>query len=300
MLKKNARCAGMWLATCAATVLFSAGCRSMPGRNMFGMRTKPSAEALAGNGPTTTYPAPPSESSTPQVIASVAGGTATPPSQAESETAQVAGIEISPGYATPASTVPANMAAAELNGVYAGSSTKPVDYEQPQAKPSGYTFGSKALTPKTAATSPYAKPSPHATAENTPAPPAVNFAPPSTSYTKPPAANPGGFTLPADSPAVAAISEPPSAASAVSMTFPEAGAAPVEVSLSANDIPQAAPAPEFSTASAAKNATPSGSLTSPASVSVSSGGGYMPGSTATDYGYPTGNVAPTTQGSFYR
>ena len=95
----------------------------MPGAGLFASRG-PSADALAGNGPTTTYPVPPSHGATPESLASIAGGTAAPAGSAaaESATAQVAGIEISPGYALAAGADPAtagpNMAAAEANGVY--------------------------------------------------------------------------------------------------------------------------------------------------------------------------------------
>ena len=67
----------MLLSASAALVLLSTGCRSsMPRMNLFSFGSRPSAEDLAGSGPTTTYPAPPSASATPNAIASVAGGTA--------------------------------------------------------------------------------------------------------------------------------------------------------------------------------------------------------------------------------
>ncbi|MEM1069232.1 MAG: hypothetical protein AAGI63_10075 [Planctomycetota bacterium] len=120
MLKQNAIRAGLIVA-CTATSVLSTGCRSFPGAGMFARRG-PSAEALAGSGPTTTYPVPPSHTANPEAIASIAGGTAVPnaPSAAESATAQVAGIEISPGFALPAGSDPAgvNMAAAQANGAF--------------------------------------------------------------------------------------------------------------------------------------------------------------------------------------
>jgi len=170
MLKQNAIRIGAVVAACTATSLFSTGCRALPGMGMFASRG-PSAEALAGAGPSTTYPVPPSHTATPEAIASVAGGTALPAtnSEADSITAQVAGIEISPGYALSAGAQPGatgpNMAAAEANGVYsvkntdavpsfaANPSSKPPSFS-PDAptstseQPTGYTFGSKALTPK--------------------------------------------------------------------------------------------------------------------------------------------------------
>ncbi|MBB3205295.1 hypothetical protein FHS27_001095 [Rhodopirellula rubra] len=65
------------VAACVLATLPSIGCRSgKPGWNMFGRRGEPSAEMLAGSGPTTTYPTPPSARATPEAIASIAGGTA--------------------------------------------------------------------------------------------------------------------------------------------------------------------------------------------------------------------------------
>src|SRR6056297_2489037 len=65
------------IATCAAAIGTTAGCRSaMPKWNLFGSRSTPSAETLAGQGPTNTYPAPPSKNASPMAIASIAGGTA--------------------------------------------------------------------------------------------------------------------------------------------------------------------------------------------------------------------------------
>ncbi|MEM9368131.1 MAG: hypothetical protein AAGD07_19220 [Planctomycetota bacterium] len=56
--------------------LVSVGCQSaMPRWNLFSKRGEPSAETLAGSGPTVTYPTPPSNAASPQAIASVAGGT---------------------------------------------------------------------------------------------------------------------------------------------------------------------------------------------------------------------------------
>ncbi|TWU10599.1 hypothetical protein [Allorhodopirellula heiligendammensis] len=63
------------LAACVIATFPAVGCRSgKPSWNMFG-RSEPSAEVLAGSGPTTTYPSPPSARATPEAIASIAGGT---------------------------------------------------------------------------------------------------------------------------------------------------------------------------------------------------------------------------------
>ncbi len=153
------------------------GCRSMPGRNLFARNKEPSADVLAGTGPTTTYPAPPSMAATPQAIASVAGGTSNLPqidrgsiarsnsATSSSPTVKAPATGSTPGYASPAT----NFAAANANGFATqgkGSRTNP-KYGMPQPQqPSGstnpslaglgsttksapYTFGSKTFSPKT-------------------------------------------------------------------------------------------------------------------------------------------------------
>ncbi len=107
------------LAAVASTSL--TGCKSaMPKFNMFGFKREPSAEALAGSGPTSTYPTSPSSGVTPEALASTAAGTA--PSGTKPQTANVA-ASAPPSYgATPSyanATAPAtNNAAAAANGFY--------------------------------------------------------------------------------------------------------------------------------------------------------------------------------------
>ena len=243
MLNKTAMNKSLLMLACVVATFVLNGCRSMPGRNMFGLRSQPSAAALAGSGPTTTYPAPPSESATPEAIASIAGGTAAPeqgPETQRATSAQVAGIDVTPGFATPASSSSAtNMGAAQANGSYAGGGS---EADKSVAPVSGYTFGSKALTPKVEAPKTEVSPSAdvggasYARNSSYPMPtdkltvPSTSFAPPPessyaasqtpTTPTKiasptatasaaaaaksvsPPA---GGYSLPTDSPAIAAI-----------------------------------------------------------------------------------------------
>lgn len=321
MLNKSSTLRNVLLTACAAAAFLSTGCRSMPGSSLFGMRSEPSAEALAGSGPTTTYPAPPSASATPQSIESIAGGTAaprtSPVNSPSSATAQVAGIDISPGYATPAT----NMAAAQANGIYRGAASS--DFQTPKTTtkgPSGYTFGSKALTPKTAAltapkTSEMTPPTPGtvpslpSNAKNSAfAPPASSYTsapagftpPPSTDYASatnstPPAKTSNGFTFPTDSPAAASITLPSNSQPESNTATTNAGATAPATAFA----PPVATAPEFSTASTASALTaPSTSATD--TPDSSPGSGYTPGSTSGSSGYPTGEVTPTTQGSFFR
>ncbi|MEM6470340.1 MAG: hypothetical protein AAF802_12360 [Planctomycetota bacterium] len=101
------------VATLAAGVTVLTGCRAtMPKWNLFGSRRAPSAEMLAGDGPTTTYPAPPGESATPMAIASTAGGTSgVPASPGTSGNEAFAAIAKANGLGGPT-----NPAAARANG----------------------------------------------------------------------------------------------------------------------------------------------------------------------------------------
>ena len=334
MLNKYTTFRCFLMTSCVAVALASTGCRSMPGRNLFAFRNQPSAETLAGSGPTTTYPAPPSASATPEAIASVAGGTAPSKSVASkanpltksTTNVQVAGIDVSPGYATPASsTGPANLAAAQANGIYSGSA--PSGSNPAVAAGSGYTFGTKALTPKTETNdlSPSANPTagPSAYAKNASyGLPMGELKTPSTSYTPPPmpdysmpavASTPavsttdsvvtkaaskaptpsvpsGGYTLPTDSPAIAAVTS-----ATLGSTKSDAEEKPNAFA------PPAAESPDFSTASLSGAVTAPGTTFKSPTAKVSSGSsGYTPGSTSTDHGYPTGDFEPSSGGSFFR
>lgn len=134
MRSKRNRRGILVLTTCVSLALVSTGCRSGKS-NLFSFRSEPSPEALAGDGPTTTYPVPPSESATPEAIASVAGGTGSPnspitPSIPKSPAAQVASLNTTPSYVSPAT----NMSAAQANGFH-GATTKPAGFQTPSANP---------------------------------------------------------------------------------------------------------------------------------------------------------------------
>jgi hypothetical protein len=300
MLNKQAKHACVWMVACTAVAVVSTGCRNMSGRGMFGWRGEPSAETLAGSGPTVTYPAPPSESATPEAIASIAGGTAVPsnqpqtPSSPGAATAQVAGINVTPGYATPAANLapsspppstPTNLAAALANGIVApgGAAAPGGGYKKTSplaAKPSGYTFGSKPSAAATAGST--------ATGSIDALSSGSDYTPPATSYTRPLQVKPSGFAMPSDAPAIATISLP-------SATPP--GSKPAADS-STNFAPPPAAAPSFSTASTASLSAPA--PTSQPARNSGGGNGYMPGSTGTASGYPLGEAVPTTSGSMFR
>ena len=172
------------VAGCAGILLASTGCRSaMPKWNMFSSKA-PSAETLAGAGPTITYPAPPSESATPGAIASVAGGTAESidpnaiVTSAPPTIAPVSGFDATSRADLASSAT--NNAAARANGFNLASNrtvSAPATgglpgYAAPSAGqgksnstvpaiPAGYQFGTKKSAPKpqTPSASGYAMPS---------------------------------------------------------------------------------------------------------------------------------------------
>lgn len=330
---------GLWLATITATTLLWGGCRSVPGLNRFVRSSEPSADVLAGTGPSATYPAPPSASATPQAIASVAGGTSgsaiasiASSTPAPPTTTQVAGIDVSPGFATPATsnqtpnytasqsgyTAPQpNFAAASANGVYANNAGKTGN----SAKPSPYTFGTKTFTPNTAPEtspvlpktgygnptgSPYSKSAygmPPTTAAANSVPSASNatasFTPPSN-----PAATAasndsgpmGGFTLPTSIPVTATASlTPPGSKSPATNDASTNGA-----SANATSTTNSFGLPSSMTSSAAPG--PAFSTANASADSMGNApGSYMPGSTGKTHGYPgSSSQSPATSGSFYR
>ncbi|WP_146400664.1 hypothetical protein [Planctomycetes bacterium CA13] len=287
--------------------------------SMFARRSEPSAEALAGAGPTTTYPAPPSASATPEAIASVAGGTAGSTIKPEipginSQQDQIASLGISPGYAVPAS---ANMSAAEANGFTGGSKSASYASTNPTgATTSGYQFGKKTFTPKTTlpessasnpalgnSTNNYAKLSGGLTAPSaqgsptgasTPSVPSMSgytspasYAPPSlaaskTSEPATPSSGLGGFTLP----------------DSMKTEIATTAAAPVAEARTA----AVSNLPGLDAGMGTANTTPSYTPPAMSTTPSSSGGGYMPGSTGKASAYPgSGSSTPTSNsGSFYR
>lgn len=311
-----ARSRAVLLTASATLVLFSTGCRSgMPRMNMFSFGSKPSAEDLAGSGPTTTYPAPPSASARPEAIASIAGGTSglgnhpitSPASTAAPSKSQIAGIDVTPSYATPTT----NTAAARANGFDSG--TQPAGYNTP-AKPSGYTFGSKSAggskTADTSVTPASSYAIPAITAPSTKSSESVyatppSYTPPASSYAKTPAAAPssGGFTLPSNLPSdfsgdVASAGAATAEASTLSAPAPAITTPPAVPAAASIETP-ASSSPAITTATAPSASTPS--VPAPSYVTPGSATGYAPGSTASGQSYPSGRYStPSTGGSFYR
>ncbi|QEF97090.1 hypothetical protein Mal15_11250 [Stieleria maiorica] len=146
------------IAGCAGVMITFTGCRSaMPKWNMFSWRSAPSAETLAGNGPTITYPAPPGEAATPEAIASVAAGTSGSPTPdavvaaRQSPNAPVTGFDATVAAAN-RSTPSTNLAAAQANGFNVTSAapasatpgkTVAANNSSVPSIPAGYQFGSK-------------------------------------------------------------------------------------------------------------------------------------------------------------
>ena len=174
---------------CVSLTLCSTGCRSnrLGGMNMFGFNSQPSAEALAGNGPTTTYPAPPSESATPEAIASLAGGTIASPGQNSIATNSVApstqpyrgstafaGLDVNPGKVEPATATIPNTAASEANGFY--GKTQPAGFSVPEMKTPQVQMPNMSASGKTGYNvATQNMPSPNTTAVSMPAPSGYQF-----------------------------------------------------------------------------------------------------------------------------
>ena len=310
MLKNTKRTIAV-VTTCTLAGMVSSGC-ALSGRNLLTLKKKePAAEVLAESGPTSTFPVPPSSQATPSAIASVAGGTATPPTGSPlppSQPSRIAGLSASPGYSTstsPSSTAP-NLAAAQANGIYGNTATTSVGFQTPTApasKPSGYTFGNKALTPKAEESGtafamsdlPQETPATSATASSGFQVPDTNFTRPASAGSPvPPAIPQGGFTFPTNQTAAAAITPP---------TSNVGGVAPPAAS-TGDVLPPAATSPAFSTASAALEAAAPAAVLPPATTGTGGNtgfGGYTPGSTGSATGYPSGTEAPpATRGSIYR
>tara|TARA_R110002049_G_scaffold72490_2_gene187037 strand:- start:7487 stop:8428 length:942 start_codon:yes stop_codon:yes gene_type:complete len=291
--------------------LCSTGCRSgMSRMNMFGLKSEPSAEMLAGNGPTMTYPAPPSESATPQAIASIAAGTTSssdgpitsPASVADTATAQVAGLDIDPGYVAPASSDSpvSNMAAAQANGIF---NAKAPSYASAAntAAPSGYQYGGTGQYGSTSTNSAATTPSPAPSyASTTPASPASAYAQPAS--ISPPAdfaiptseassGSSGGFTMPDNM-------TPSTSMATTSTTATSTNPAS---SFATPDTTVAAAGPEHRIATGDfESSIPAIDTGAPASAPSTSAGGYTPGSTSGAVGYPTGGYsAPSPTGSSY-
>ena len=328
MLSKLANNRRALVAACVTASCLSLGCRSsMRPLSMFARHKEPSAEALAGAGPTKTYPAPPSASVTPEAIASVAGGTAGSRNDPMSgntatqiagntpKTPAFAGEDRSSGFATPAS---ANMSAAQANGFQGTPQTASyANSGNPNAMTSGYQFGKKTFTPKTsesvAATTPtgsqFTPPSATApssyTAPSSFTPPALAASKTSDSTSGTNAASDaglgsGGFMLPSD----IAATVPKTTASATEAvggwTPPSLATSNASPAASDSSVAETKTAKAISsTSETPASFTPSGGAA--ATTESTKSGGYMPGSTSGSSAYPGTNYAPTsTSGSFYR
>lgn len=313
------------LSSCALAMMSSSGCKSGPSFPGFGWTRQPSPETLAGNGPTTTYPVPPSASNTPSAIASKAAGTGTTASSTPTTTPQ-----------PQTGSVPSS--AAMANGYTgfgaSGAAPQPNSLTNRQSAP-GFAANPSpsSLQPSTTSNTPspsYSNPpsfntSPSfaGTAPSYATPPGYTTPP---TYTAPPSyIPPSGYTPPQSNPVNVA-----SAAGTPGFGAPAAYSVPGGVPASSTSqavggfaLPSATTAPE---ASASTTAPPSGftlpgiatqppatqptatstlppSITSTPSSTVPSSapapGGYRPGSTAGAVSYPT-TPYTTPSGSVYR
>lgn len=321
---------------CIALTLCMTGCRSgrLGSTGLFGFNSQPSAEALAGNGPTTTYPAPPSESATPEAIASLAGGTVAPSTFGQNSiatnsvapntqpyrgSAAFAGLDIDAGKVEPVTATAPNMSASQANGFY--GNTKSAGFSVPEMKtpqvqmpkmsaPSGYQFGgspfaSTSTTNNTASTAPeYAMPNAIQSPSKTSEPQTNAFVVPDMPAVKTRLTDNPGMSLPGS-----LAEKATEAVSAAQTVFtPKVNA--LQGAIADVSLPnmQASEVQMPSVQIGGNLGTPQVSLPD-ASVATgtnmpqgySTGGGYSPGSTSEASGYPSGGYAtPSSSGSFYR
>ncbi|MEO1527837.1 MAG: hypothetical protein AAFX06_20595 [Planctomycetota bacterium] len=305
----------------------------MPKWSLFSFGKRPSPELLAGEGPTTSYPAPPSASSTPNAISSVAGGVTIPESPA-----------IAPGVPTSQPSMPgmglaasggsgtkANLAAAQANGYpFATASSKTASTpgytmpNTPNSKPSsltvpsiptGYQFGTRSTPPGAPS---FATNGPAATSPALTTPP--NTSAPSLSLPGsqlPPTSGFASTTGPNASVPSAGLSVPPisvpsttPAATPGGFALPAGIADKVEAASSGYEVatnpkPFTPKLPALPTSTPAAQLPPAPSSTTPTISTASAtlepssttpsvlNSGYAPGSTSGSSSYPSGGYPST-------
>lgn len=305
------------------------GCRSsMPGMGMFGFKSEPSADALAGVGPTATYPISPSAGISPEAIASTAAGT-TAPSGLKPQTGSFASASPSLTQPTSGMTAPGtaaqapNQAAASANGFYGNTApsrsltASPASYAN--AAGAGYTYGQNPAASKS--TSPVNSsgginaiaagyiPAARSTADSESIPAyaqAADAAPattPPTAY----AASTGyplpGASVPSSSAPVASSTDAGYAMPPIASTAEAAKPASLPGGFAMPSV--AAPTPSTAVASTPSTSGPAAyqaSVPTSPSAPTAPSTGYTPGSTAGAVGYPSSGGYPATgsSDSFYR
>jgi len=319
-------------AVCSTTVL-GGGCKSSmptwkaPSWSSFGFKREPSPDALAGVGPTATYPVSPSAGATPSAIQSIAAS----PSGTQPQTSQVAtaGMNRPAGLPTGTGTLASstNPSAAAANGFPTQSAGGPA-----VTPGSSYVYGKNpGATPATAQTA--ATPT-YATAATPTRAPASNYAavgypmPGSSSSTATPSTSPApaGLAAKPSAPSTPAMptggsATPPSLAGfamppITSGTTPS-GSAPstggfVMPTQSSVATSTTTPAPggfvmpplggkPVDSAPAARTASAPPSTPSSGASSVTPAGAYTPGSTSNVKSYPAASAGGTSDpGTFYR
>jgi hypothetical protein len=324
-------------AVCLSAAVASGGCRSStPGWNSFGWKKEPSPDAIAGVGPTTTYPLSPSATATPNAINSVAAS----PAGMQPQTANLAisGLgQQSPAGQAAGATSPA---AAVANGYpgypgYAAAQTASSAKSASQPAPAGavasnggYVFGQNAAMPgaATAGTQPASTPayaaSPASPQPNKPLYTTVGYPLPGTSsaannassitnvtsgsaaapaaaYAGTPTAPPIASSAgPATSPAMTSgFAMPPTAAVASHSQSP----APATGGFMMPGIDVGAGAPEAQVAAAPAVQSPAMQSPPVQSSAVTPASGYTPGSTSGAIAYPAATTGSSSDsGSFYR
>ena len=206
---------------CALAVLSSVGCKtgmSVPGASMLGFKKQPSAETLAGQGPTTTFPVSPSNTFTPNAIASKTAGTGTTNSTVPQGAAAANGFATTTNTTAPSNPyAPPSSAPSYALAGWGNSSTA----GQPTATPGYAPSGTAYQTPSQASVPSYTPPSAYnpsgaalASGATTPNPYSQpnTYTPPTNTYAQPNTGNfassPYGTSAPSSNPYAAPAGQP--------------------------------------------------------------------------------------------
>ncbi len=337
---------GFMAAICLPTLIIGGGCKSSmptvptpsmpswtkPNWGAFGFKREPSADTLAGMGPTTTYPVSPSAGATPAPIESVAASPAGVKPQTAGQVAGIAPAETSLAATNTQPTGGTNPAAAMANG-YAGP--KPSYATSPPAISGGQQPGGSLASQSPVGSTPpmsvsglpasptpsgapsassYAAmgyPLPGSQPAGLPAsPPSGNFAPPSTSLSQLPRGLMSGsavppmsaVAVPAPSGGLASSSPPVATPPSLNTDFAMPSSAVAASATSSAGFTM--PGVPTSTPPAATSAKPealTATAAPPARDTKTVTTGYTPGSTMGATSYP-GFQDPNTGGAdtFYR
>lgn len=277
---------------CALAALSSVGCKtgmSVPGASMLGFKKQPSAETLAGQGPTTTFPVSPSNTFTPNAIASKSAGTGTTNTTVPQGAAAANGFATTNATTAPTSAPPSYAMSGWGNPT---SGTQPTTapgfapggtaYQMPgqasvpsYAPPTSFNQSGTVLAAGTTTPNPYSQPSTYM-------PPAGTFAQPGAGNF---AGSPYGAAAASSNPYAVPAGQPSNTTPAMGQFDPQAARVAGGFAM-----------PQGSTTTAGGTMNPMGT-TSPAGTTAPAT--FRPGSTAGATSYPA-TPYTTPNGSMLR